>query len=188
VADGFLAGWRSARRLQRAATSYVAGLLAEPSTDDVAWLAACATADDDDRARWELRYLRRAIGLLVAEHESVSDRTAQAVAHVLGDALDSDQHVGKGMTGLVERQFNARLRYYADALASRADATPVAERLGRALLLTAGAMRVPDEDRQRAADVAARYLDEASEQLRTAFGVAALPDDVPPSAAHLSGA
>lgn len=188
MAGGFLADWRSTRRLQRAAGTYVDGLLEEPAEDDVSWLASCATAGDRDRARWELRYVRRAIGLLVAERESVSDRTASAVAHALGDALDSDRHVGKGMTGLVERQFNARLRYYADALASRADEATSAERMGRALLLTAGAMRVADDDRHRASRVAASYLDHASERLRAAFGVVALPDDVPPSAAGRPGA
>jgi hypothetical protein len=64
--------WRKARELQRKADKFVASLLREPASEDVAWLATLATRGDEDHARWELRYARRAVGLLVTATVSTS--------------------------------------------------------------------------------------------------------------------
>src|SRR5690242_21611425 len=56
------ARWRSEREFQRKAQRFVERLMAEPSDDDVRWLATAATHGDTDHSRWELRYARRALG------------------------------------------------------------------------------------------------------------------------------
>ena len=182
----FFTRWRKERQLQRHAEAYVAALLHEPSDVDVAWLAAAATRGDDDHARWELRYARRSIGLLVAQRDALDDRTASVVAHVLGSAFEADQYIDQGRFGLVERQFNVRLSAYRDAIAARsADART---RLGQTLLaFSGGSFRDVDETVRRASDVIAGYESEANAALRLAFGIAVLPEHIPPSAA-VSGA
>ena len=60
---------------------------------------------------------------------------------------------------------------------------PTATRLGRTLLVVAGAAGTLDEPLVRhAADVAGRYSTEAGEALRRIFGTAELREDLPPSA------
>ncbi len=56
--------WRSERRLKRGLAAYIAALMAEPDADDVAWMAHSVCGGDEDRAAWELRYARRALGLV----------------------------------------------------------------------------------------------------------------------------
>jgi len=181
----FFTRWRKERRLQRHADAYVATLLCEPSQADVAWLAAAATRGDDDHARWELRYARRAIGLLVAQRDALDDRTASIVAQVLGAAFEADQYIDQSRFGLAERQFNARLSAYRDALAARSGET--GSRLGQTLLaFSGGSFRDVDETVRRATDVLAGYESEANDALRSAFGTAVLPEHVPPSAAGSS--
>jgi hypothetical protein len=179
--SGLFSEWRAERRERRAAAVYVATLFAEPPESDVSWLAGAATGGDEDRAAWELRYLTRALGLLTAQRDAVDDRTASAVAKALGEALAADPHIAAGMTRVAERQFNVRLRYYAEALEARGDGEALADRLGRALLLTAGAMRPTAEDLARASALTARLLERANAALRQGFGEAQLPDDLPPS-------
>ena len=58
-------------------------LMSEPGPDDVDWLATRATRGDIDHARWELRYLRRALGVLVAQRDSLDDRTPSEVLRAL---------------------------------------------------------------------------------------------------------
>jgi len=178
----FFTRWRIERQQQRHADAYVAALLREPSDGDVAWLARAATRGDEDHARWELRYARRSIGLLVAQRDALDDRTASLVAQVLGAAFETDQHIDQGRFGLVERQFNARLSAYRDAIAARTADTST--RLGQTLLaFSGGSFRDVDETVRRAGDVVAGYESEANEALRSAFGIAVLPEHVPPSAA-----
>jgi hypothetical protein len=64
VAVAFLSQWRAERDLQRKAAGYVAALFAEPEQADVEWLAQNATRGDVDHAQWELRYARRALGMI----------------------------------------------------------------------------------------------------------------------------
>src|SRR3954453_23008865 len=121
--------WRQERQLLRKAEQYVDVLLAEPADDDVSWLATIATRGDSDHARWELRYARRAIGLLVAQRDALDDRTGSYVARALSEAFTTDDRIGRDRIELAERQYNARLSAYRDALAARvADAAP---RLGQ---------------------------------------------------------
>ena len=77
------ARWRAERDLQRKADRYVERLVAEPGDDDVRWLAHAATRGDTDHARWELRYAKRALGLLTAERDALDDRTGSLVARAL---------------------------------------------------------------------------------------------------------
>jgi hypothetical protein len=183
----FFTRWRKERQLQRHADAYVATLLRDPSDADVAWLAAAATRGDDDHARWELRYARRAIGLLVAQRDAMDDRTASIVAQVLGSAFEADEHIDQGRFGLVERQFNARLSAYRDAMAVRSSDTGT--RLGQTLLaFSGGSFRDIDETVRRGGEVMASYESDANEALRSAFGTAALPENIAPSAAAGSSA
>src|SRR3954466_12755286 len=172
--------WRQERQLLRKADQYVVVLLAEPADDDVSWLGAIATRGDSDHARWELRYARRAIGLLVAQRDALDDRTGSYVARAISDAFERDQNIDRDRRELAERQFNARLSAYRDALAARvADS---AGRLGQTLLaFSGGSFREVDANVRRAGDVLTACEKEANEALREIFGTAALPEHIPPS-------
>lgn len=174
--------WRAARQLQRKAEQFVAQISAEPAPADVAWLAGFATKGDEDHARWELRYARRAIGLLVAQRDALDDRTSSIVARALTEAFEKDDRIDRDRRELAERQFNARLSAYRDALGARvADG---AVRMGQTLLaFSGGSFREVDENVQRAGDLLDAYEKEANEALRTVFGTATLPEHIPPSAA-----
>lgn len=177
----FLSDWKKARQLTRKANEFVTALLREPSEADTTWLAGAATRGDEDHARWELRYARRAIGLLVAQRDALDDRTGSLVANAMTAAFDADKHIDRARFGLVERQFNARVSAYRDALGARA--ADGALRLGQTLLAFAGgAFRNADDTVRRAGDVLAGYEKEANETLRSVFGIASLPEHVPPSA------
>jgi hypothetical protein len=173
--------WRAARQLQRKADQYVGALVVEPTSADVAWLAGAATRGDEDHARWELRYARRAIGLLVAQRDALDDRTGSLVARALSDAFERDQRIDRDRRELAERQFNARLSAYRDALAARVADSAI--RLGQTLLAFAGgSFREIDANVRRGGAVLVDYEKEANETLRHVFGTAALPENVPPSA------
>lgn len=176
------ARWRAERDLKRKTDRYVGVLTGEPAESDVEWLAATAARGDADHAAWELRYARRALGLLVAERDALDDRTASLVARALNDALARDQQVAAAMLEVAERQFNARLSAYRDVLAARAgSATP--GRLGQTLFaFSGGAFREVDANVGRAGELLAGYLGEASAALRDVYGAAALPEHLPPSA------
>src|SRR3954469_10878905 len=173
--------WRQERQLLRKADQYVVALLGEPADDDVSWLATIATRGDSDHARWELRYARRAIGLLVAQRDALDDRTGSYVARAITDAFERDQNIDRDRRELAERQFNARLSAYRDALAARvADS---AARLGQTLLaFSGGSFREVHANGRRAGDVLTACEKEANEALPEIFGTAALPEHIPPSA------
>jgi len=173
--------WRASRELTRRAASYVAVLGAEPDASDVAWLALAGTHGDRDHACWELRYARRALGLLSAQRDALDDRTASVVAHALAETLARDPAVAAGKLRMAERQLNARLTGYAAALSNREGAGS-GWHLGRRLLEFAGRRdAVAPEDVMRASELLSRYLDEANSALREHFGLASLPEDVAPS-------
>ena len=173
--------WRTERTLRRRAGQYVAQIAGEPSAADVVWLAATATRGDEDHARWELRYARRAIGLLVAQRDALDDRTSSVVASVLAEAFERDDRIDDDRRDLAERQFNARLSAYRDALGARVPDGAV--RLGQTLLAFAGgSFREVEANVRRGGDIVAGYAREAHETLRAVFGAAALPENVPPSA------
>ncbi len=174
--------WRAERQLQDRAERFVSGLLAEPAADDVAWLATTATRGDEDHAAWELRYARRALGLVTAQRDALDDRTAAVVAHAMAGAFERDPRIGRDRLELAQGQFNARLSAYRDALGARmTSATPA--RLGRTLLAFAGgSFREVDANVTRAGALLSGYLAEGNEALRAVFGTASLPEHVPPSA------
>jgi hypothetical protein len=174
--------WRADHRLQECAERFVTGLLAEPDPADTVWLTAAATRGDADHAAWELRYARRALGLVSAQRDALDDRTGAAVAHAMAAALERDRNIGRDRLELAQRQFNARLSAYRDAVGTRLTAATPA-RLGRTLFAFAGgSFREVDENITRAGDLLARYLHDANAALRDAFGTASLPEHVPPSA------
>lgn len=176
------ARWRAERDFQRKAERYVERLLTEPDDEDVRWLAHTATRGDTDHARWELRYARRSLGLLTAERDALDDRTGSVVARALAIATARDPQVAAEMQEIAERQFNARLSAYRDALSARAGAATGA-RLGQTLFAFAGgSFRQVDEPIIRGGELLGRYLVEANTALRETFGKATLPENVPPSA------
>jgi hypothetical protein len=177
------ARWRAERELQRKTSEFVAALFAEPAESDVAWLAQAATRGDVDHARWELRYARRALGLIAAQRDALDDRTASIVAKEISDAYVRDRHIAAGMLETAERQFNARLSAYKDGLEARGGApTPV--RMGQTLFAFAGGtFKGQDANILRAGDLLAQYLTEANSALRAAFGAAELPENIAPSKA-----
>lgn len=174
--------WRAERQLQDRAERFVTGLLAEPAADDVAWLSGAATRGDDDHAAWELRYARRALGLVTAQRDALDDRTGAVVAHAMAAAFERDSRIGRDRLELAQGQFNARLSAYRDALGAHVSAATPA-RLGRTLLAFAGgSFREVDANVARAGALLSRYLDEGNDALRAVFGTASLPEHVPPSA------
>ncbi len=176
------ARWKAERDLQRKAAAFVAVLFAEPDPADAQWLASSATRGDLDHAQWELRYARRALGLIAAQRDALDDLTASIVAREIAEAHARDNNIAAGMTETAERQFNARLSAYREGLAAKAGApTPI--RMGQTLFAFAGgSFRRQDENIVRAGELLGRYLAEANEALRASFGTAALPENVPPSA------
>jgi NAD(P)-dependent dehydrogenase (short-subunit alcohol dehydrogenase family) len=156
-------------------------LAAEPAEADVHWLAAHGTAGDLDHARWELRYARRALGLIAAQRDALDDRTASAVAHALAAELARDPRVDAAKRHVAERQFNARLRAFADVLANR-DSGGVRQAMGGMLLAFAGSPGRDPDAAARAGELMMRYLTEGNARLREAFGAAELPENVAPSA------
>ena len=175
-------GWRAVRGRETRAAAYVAALTAEPPAADVAWLTEFGTGGDADHARWELRYARRALGLVTAQRDALDDRTASDVARALEAAMAADPVVAPDKRRIASRQLNARLRAYADAIARR-EAPGTGHYLGSALLEFAGRTAPAAEELvARAGDIASRYLEEANLSLRDCYGAAALPEDIAPSA------
>ena len=179
---GFLAAWRDQRRLRRSAALYVQSLLEEPDQSDVRWLSEVATRGDVDRARWELRYARRASGLLSAERDALDDRTASAVAREITEGWSKDRNIAAAMRQTAQQQFNVRLRALGQALTARSSPEPTGTRLGKALLGAAGLAAPAVSDVDRAGGIVVHYLERANASLQREFGTATLPDNVPPSA------
>jgi hypothetical protein len=181
------ARWRAERDLQRKASQFVAGLFQEPNASDVDWLAATATRGDLDHARWELRYARRALGLIAAQRDALDDRTASIVAREISESFKRDRNIDPEMVETSDRQFNARLSAYRDGLAAKAGA-PTIVRMGQTLIAFAGgSFTGKDGNILRAGELLEAYLSEANEGLRASFGTAALPENVPPSVAAAGG-
>jgi hypothetical protein len=187
------ARWRAERALRRRSAEYVATLLAEPTDVDAKWLAESATRGDLDHARWELRYARRAVGLIVAQRDALDDRTGSSVGRTLAEAFERDPNIAADRLAVARHQFNARLGAYRDVLTTRPPATRTAgkreggtqthTRLGQILLAFAGGPVGPtSREVPRAGDIVVGYIDAAHEALRNAFGAASLPEDVSPSA------
>ena len=173
--------FRDDRALLRRSSEYAAVLMAEPAGEDVAWLSRVATRGDGDHARWELRYLRRAIGILIAQRDALDDRTPSEVLRALLHRMQKDPNVDDALRELAERQFNARLAAYRDAFTSRGHGTPALRVAQNMLAFAGGPIRGDDPDVIRGAELVTDLIAMANETLRTAFGTAELPDDVSPS-------
>ena len=173
--------FRDDRALQRGCASYVGTLLAEPAPADVEWLAANATRGDNDHAVWELRYLRRALGILVAQRDALDDRTHSEVLRTLLSRMERDPNVDSELRELAERQFNARLSAYRDAFTSRGHGTPATRVAQNLLAFAGGPIRAGDPVVVRGTAMVTEVLTAAADALRASFGTAELPDDVPPS-------
>ncbi len=167
---------------RRAAAGYVAHLVGDPPDADVVWLANIMLSKDEDHARWELRYARRAVGLLVADRDALDDRTPSLVADALEAALERDPNVASDKVDVALAQFNTRLSAYREAFRARNPKEAVGPRMARELLSFSTA--IPKNRDQAIAEASAllhRLMVDAAEALRRAFGEAHLPDDVPPS-------
>jgi hypothetical protein len=173
--------FRDDRTLQRGSASYVALLMADPEPTDVEWLASNATRGDTDHAIWELRYLRRALGVLVAQRDALDDRTPSEVLRTLAARMERDPNVDAELRELADRQFNARLSAYRDALTSRGHGTPATRVAQNMLAFAGGPIRADDPVVVRGAALVSALLAAAGDALRASFGTAELPDDVPPS-------
>jgi hypothetical protein len=173
----FLRAWREGRGRDDRARRYVVALTVEPPTDSVVSLAAIAD-HDADHARWELRYARRAAGLLVSERDALDDSTSSEVAAALAIARNSDPGIAADRREIADRQFNDRLSAYRTAWRDRSSALSTSERLGAVLLRFAGAAAPRPQDLQFARDTMAALLSECNAALRKAFGEATLPTEL----------
>jgi alkylhydroperoxidase/carboxymuconolactone decarboxylase family protein YurZ len=174
--------WSRDRDRRRRAELFVRGLQQEPDAESVQWLARHGAHGDVDHARWELRYARRALGLIAAERDALDDSTASLVSAALAASLRRDPAIPAPSLERVERQLGARVRSYSEALATRRAGVSVVSQLGTALLAFCG----QGSDAQSgavegAAELMRRYLDEANAALVASFGAASLPDAAVPS-------
>jgi len=160
---------------------YAAALMEEPAQPDVDWLAADATRGDSDHARWELRYLRRSLGILVAQRDSLDDRTPSEALRALVHRMRKDRNVDGELLELAERQFNARLSAYRDAFTSRGQGAAAVRVAQNLLAFSGGPIRADDPAVKRGTELVNAYLAMANTALRASFGEAQLPDDVRPS-------
>jgi hypothetical protein len=173
--------FRDDRALVRRSGAYADWLMDEPPQHQVDWLTSAATRGDVDHARWELRYLRRALGILVAQRDSLDDRTPSEVLRALAQRMEKDPNVDGDLRELAERQFNARLSAYRDAFTSRGLNTPAMRVAQNLLAFAGGPIRSDDPVVRHGAGVVGEYLSLANESLRKSFGLAELPEDVAPS-------
>lgn len=174
--------WREERSWRRKAEGYATAVHADPDAGAVRWLAERGTNGDVDHARWELRYARRALGLLVARRDALDDRTPSIIATAVMERLAQDPGVDPAKREVAERQFNIRLKAYREAMERRERPVATTERLAEVLFSFAGKVALAGDERVReGAEILARYLAEAHEALRREFGDPSLPEDVVPS-------
>lgn len=181
------ATFRDDRALLRRSAAFADRLMAEPAAEDVTWLTDKGTRGDSDHARWELRYLRRALGILVAQRDALDDRTPSAVLRALMERMDRDRNVDGDLRELAGRQFNARLSAYRDAFASRGHGSPAMRVAQNMLAFAGGPIRAGDPVVMHGTTVVEAMLERANAQLRETFGEPALPEDIKPSEAARGG-
>ena len=178
----FTTAWRAARERQRRAKQVAEGLGREPDDADVAWLAEAAAGGDEDHARWELRYARAAIGLLMAQRDALDDRTAAELAEAITTMLERDPRIAEDRRDLAAQQFNERLLAYREAFQLRHGPITSADAVGRCLLAFASdGARTAGAPLAYAIELLERYAADATALLTKAYGEARLPEDVPPS-------
>lgn len=178
----FTAAWRTARERERRAKLVAEGLGREPEAADVTWLSEAAAGGDEDHARWELRYARAAIGLLLAQRDALDDRTAAELAQAISAMLERDPRIAEDRRDLAAAQFNERLIAYREAFQVRQGPITSADALGRCLLAFASdGARTAGAPLAYAIELLERYASEAGALLTKAYGAVTLPEDVPPS-------
>jgi hypothetical protein len=173
--------FREDRALLRKSAAFASVLMAEPSAEEVDWLSKVATRGDLDHARWELRYLRRSVGILVAQRDALDDRTPSEVLRAMLHRMQKDPNVDPSLRELAERQFNARLGAYRDAFTSRGHGTSALRLAQNLLAFAGGPIRGDDPVVQRGAEIVANTIAAANDALREHFGDVELPEDVSPS-------
>lgn len=157
------------------AVAFVRHLVAPPPADEVRWLQGLGVAPEV--ARREVGWAIRAVGLIVAARDALDDRTAAQVSHALGRALVAGDPVG-GATG----GWGERMGAYLEAHAARGTGETVARRLAGVLLQGAGVTDALPDALEQAGALVTRHRVRLNTELGRAFGVASLPDDLPPSA------
>lgn len=178
----FTTGWRTERARRRRAEAMVSALRREPEGADVVWLAEAACDGDQDHARWELRYARAAMGLLVAQRDALDDRTAAEISAAMIRIFEGDPRIAEDRRDLASRQFNERLLGYREALSLRGGPITPADAAGRCLLAFASdGARTAGAPLAYAIELLQRFADESGEELRRTYGEAKLPEDVKPS-------
>ncbi len=178
----FTAAWRTERERRRRAVVIAGSLRREPDEADVVWLADAAANGDEDHARWELRYARAALGLLVAQRDALDDRTAAEISTAYTDLLAADTRIAEDRRELAGRQFNERLLSYREAMQVRGGPITAPDAAGRCLLAFASdGARTAGAPLAYAIELLERYADESATLLRSTYGEANLPEDVPPS-------
>lgn len=183
----FTTAWRTERERRRRAMVIAESLRREPEEADVLWLADAAANGDEDHARWELRYARAALGLLVAQRDALDDRTAAEIAGAFTDLLAADSRVAEDRRDLVTRQFNERLLGYREALQVRGGPITAQDAAGRCLLAFASdGARTAGAPLAYAIELLERFAEESAALLRATYGEANLPEDVPPSVSRPS--
>jgi hypothetical protein len=173
--------FRDDRALLRRSSAYASVLMQDPDPADVEWLAKDATRGDTDHALWELRYLRRALGILVAQRDALDDRTPSEALRALLHRMQKDRNVDGELLELAERQFNARLSAYRDAFMARGQGVATMRVAQNLLAFSGGPIRADEPAVKRGAELVSEYLSACNAALRSSFGTAELPDDVPPS-------
>lgn len=176
--------WRAARERKRKAVAFLSAVRREPDDADVKWLAEVAARDDQDHARWELRYARIALAVLAAQRDALDDRTGSDVVAALDEVLATDPRIDAMMLELVARQLNDRLSGYKEALIARGGPAGSGEKMGRVLLSFASdGARSAGAPLPRAVELLSGYVAEANAALRSVYGEPTLPEHLPPSEA-----
>jgi len=176
----FLRGWREERSRAECARLYAGSLMTEPDEGVVESLAGHADRDAD-HARWELRYARRAFGLLVAERDALDDRTASEIAVALESLHAADPNVDAERRNLAGRQFNERLGAYRSALPDRRAGPAATAEAGRLLMEFAGVADPEPAALELATGITEALLAECNAALLAQYGEARLPQDIRPS-------
>lgn len=168
--------WRAARDRRRRLSVYLDQVLRAPTPGQLDWLSTCA--EPARAAERELLFLRRALGLLVAEQDTLDDRTLSEVAHHLAPVLQSESRSEPAIGQL----WVERWHQYRQTVAVRGVAEMPAARMARVLLSAAGIPAPTGEQLRTAMQVVTDTRLQLNTTLRHAFGGRDLPIDVRPSA------
>lgn len=171
-----LAEWKATRERRKRAAAYVVQLTADADLSGGEWLIELSPLAEDT-VRLELRLALQAIGLIVAERDSLDDNTAADVNHEL-QVVIREEGKGDESTTLIWRD---RWNSYSGAMMKRGVADAPAIRLARILLIAVGVLSPSAVELERTACwilERRRWLNVA---LREAYGDVLLPEDIRPS-------